>query len=93
MIRIFSGDDHLGFRWSFCYLHGAAEDVLKTDGAADIFTASEAMPDKPGSYPCTINDQPAVAVIGMHYGTLGGRVALVRDTVSLKHALTPEDWR
>lgn len=94
MIQIFSGDDKLGYRWSFCYLHGDAEDALDPDGSAsDIFTASESMPDEPGSYPCTINGKSAVAVIAMHYNKLGGRVAMVSDTVSLKHALTPEDWR
>lgn len=95
MIQIFSGEDSLGYRWQFCYLHGNAEDVLKDseDCAPDIFTASESMPDEPGTYPCTINGLAAVAVIAMHYGRLGGRVAMVRDTKSLKHALTPEDWR
>lgn len=92
MIHILPQDDKHGYRWSFCYLHGKAEDIMDQRGAPDIFTATEAMPDEPGSYYCTINGRHAVAVIAMHYERLGGRVALVSDIEALKHVLTPEDW-
>lgn len=92
--KILSGNDPIGHRWGFCYLHGKAEDVLpySDDCAPDIFTASIPIPTKPGIYPCTIMGQKALAVLDIHLGRMGGRVALVSDTRSLEHALTPEDW-
>lgn len=92
--EILPGNDNHGHRWAFCYLHGKAEDVLPLDNecAPDIFSASIPMPTEPGLYPCTILGQLAIAVVDCHYGSLGGRVALVSDTKSLEHALTSEGW-
>lgn len=92
--EILPGNDKHGHRWAFCYLHGKAEDVLpySDDCAPDIFSASIPMPTEPGLYPCTILGQLAIAVVEHRYGTLGGRVALVSDPVSMEHALTSEDW-
>ena len=92
--EILGGDDPMGHRWGFCYLHGKAEDVElpNTGSAPDIFTASIPIPTEPGIYPCTIAGQKALAVLDIHLGRIGGRVSLVSDTPALEHALTPEDW-
>jgi len=89
--------------WSFCYLHGKAEQVFDqgwaTDEdycAPDLFSADQPKPTEEGSYAVMIDGQPAVAVLAATNGPdrpLGGRVSLVTDMKALKHALSPEDWR
>lgn len=78
-------------RWSFCYLHGKAEEVYEQQ-VPDMFEASEPMPEQEGNYIVDIDGHPAIAVLRQRHGTLGGRIALVEDTEALKHALSPEDW-
>jgi len=93
IINIYAAN-HGGHHWVLSYLHGKAEDVPPPcDEAPDSFTASMPMPTEPGAYPCNLYGQPAVAVIGMHCGRLGGRVALVTDIDALKHVLDVAAWR
>ena len=80
------------YRWNYCYLHGQAERVFEQE-VPDLFEADDSMPSQEGNYVVSIDGHHAIAVIRMHLGTLGGRIALVDDTEALKHALSPEDWR
>lgn len=92
-INIFNMDSGK-YRWEYCYLHGNAEEAIHNeDDAPDMFTADVPMPTEEGIFACSINGQPAVAVIAPRYGYLGGRIALVSDYEGLNHALTPEKWR
>lgn len=94
MINIYPERDYSegNHRWSFCYLHGKAEDVFEQE-VADMFEADEPKPTQEGNYLVIIDGHPAIAVIRMRFGTMSGRVSLIDDTEALKHALTPEDWR
>lgn len=78
-----------GFRWSYCYLHGEAEDML----GHDVFVANKPMPTEEGAYMVEINGKTAIAVIAKHYGILSGRVALLSDKEALEHALNESEWR
>jgi hypothetical protein len=81
------------FQWPYVYLHGNAELVYEQPrNAPDLFSADCAMPKQETNVFCMVGNEPALAVIRMHYGILGGRVALLSDTDALKHALTPEKW-
>ena len=69
--------------WNWCYLHGAAEDVMngrldelekagkEASHAPDIFYADQPMPLQSGSYPVLLYGQPATAVISTHEGRHG----------------------
>lgn len=82
------------YRWSFCYLHGAAEFEYDPVGgvAPDLFLVNTPMPEAAGSYPVIIRGESAVAVLAVRHGTMCGRVALVSDTEALTHALDVEAW-
>ena len=76
-------------RWSYCYLHGEAEDMF----SHDVFVANKPMPTEAGAYMVEINGKTAIAVIAEHYGILSGRVALLSDKEALEHALNESAWR
>ena len=82
------------YPWHFCYLHGDAEFRYDPENgsAPDLFLADEPMPVEAGTYACEIRGLPAVAVIAQRHGGLAGRVALVKDTEALTHALDVEAW-
>jgi hypothetical protein len=85
--------------WSYVYLHGAAEDAMayhyqvqNITTAPDIFGADAPKPVEEGNYLVSVLDRPALAVIAIHHGILGGRVALLSDTEGLAHALDVKSW-
>lgn len=85
---------------SFVYAHGEAElighglSIDHPDGAApDIVVCDADISELAGgSYPCEYEGIPAVLVISWR-PYQSGRIALIRDTDNLRHALTPEEWR
>lgn len=83
------------YRWHFCYLHGDAEFQYDPENgsAPDLFLCDEPMPTEAGTYACEVRGLPAVAVITQRHGGLAGRIALVKDTEALTHALDTEAWK
>lgn len=83
-------------RWTWCYLHGKAEDLFpEGTSAPDIFMADVPMPKRAGSYPVLINGVKGIAIIARpdRKRFLEGRVVLIDDFTGLQHACKPEDWR
>ena len=94
--------DMLVHRWPFCYMHGAAEDVINIEqyerdiswSAPDLFVCNEPMPSEAGAYYGKLYGHDVVMVIAEHLGTLGGRGAINEpSTDDYVHVFKPEDWQ
>lgn len=85
-------------RWPFVYLHGEAEFNDATEEAPDLCLANLPMPDivpeTTAHLNCTVRGLPAICVLYRpSNGPTQGRIALLSDVKSVKHARSVTAWR
>ena len=89
------------YRWSFVYLHGAAEDWARTTSIArnleptafDIFVADSPVPEEKGLHLVNLYGHTGIANLQEFYNTTRGRVVLALDYDNHHYLTNPKTWR